>query len=368
MFEEYNLSIIPLTPIHVGTGDAMCPGEYFVFGSSPNVVYVCDLASVPDEELGPWRDLLLRWVTENPLTWPANVATHSGMSQFIKKHASRQCKTTKECFEQITKRWGKGMSELAISTIYRTLHGPVIPGSTMKGALRTALLYERFTKPSKPIKRNDSRDAMRWERQILFPGSSGEIKDDFMSALKVSDSQAVKVTTWVVQPKHIGMAKEAQEMQDYMECLPPAKLDNPYRIRLTVSIATRVLQLRGKPHAITMDEIMEACRLFYGKVLEEEITYWSHANTQYHKNALKKCEEIKEIAQKHNAGALIRLGRGCGMNSLSVNIAKPRSKFRSLRTDPEYRYDPRTRVLLGGMPPGWALLNVEATKTNASRH
>ncbi|MGC8862248.1 MAG: hypothetical protein ACP5R5_05655 [Armatimonadota bacterium] len=31
LFEEYTMRITPLTPIHVGSGEQIMPGEYFIF-------------------------------------------------------------------------------------------------------------------------------------------------------------------------------------------------------------------------------------------------------------------------------------------------------------------------------------------------
>lgn len=47
------------------------------------------------------------------------------------------------------------------------------------------------------------------------------------------------------------------------------------------------------------------------------------------------------------------------MNAVGLNLARPLGKHPPGRKDPQFYYDAKTRVLINGIPPGWALFTLE---------
>ncbi|MDI6828562.1 MAG: hypothetical protein QME62_08780, partial [Armatimonadota bacterium] len=102
MIKQYTLSLVPLTPIHVGTGEVINPGDYFIFpreedDKKAKTIYVCDLARIPAEELEPYRKKLLSWIQGNPTTWVSNVWMERGLVDLIKTHTKYKCKISENC-------------------------------------------------------------------------------------------------------------------------------------------------------------------------------------------------------------------------------------------------------------------------------
>jgi CRISPR-associated protein Csm5 len=367
---EYTFELTPRAPIHVGTGEVVTPGEYFIFqedaSKERNVgyLYVCDLGTIPDKELGDFRDKIVQWIGENPFTWLLNVSKSRELEKVIKSRAKYRCALQGATYEKIKERWGKGSSELAIATVQRTLTGPYIPGSSIKGAIRTALVYSKLSPPIsfEEIRGRENEEkflkkSLEWERKVLDPSSDGKISDDLLSALKVSDTNSVSCITAVVLPKHVGMGKSPQEMQDYRECLLPPNPKKPYQLTFELRIDDDLLRQRSKQGKLSLEDIRQACRRFYTDVLTAEIAYWEDGNTEEDRKALEFCKEMQQEIESDKEIIPIRLGWGCGMNSVSVNIAKTESRQERQHKDIwRYRYYPQTRVLLAGKPPGWALL------------
>lgn len=365
MPKAYHAELTPLTHIHVGTGDSISPGEYFLLPQNPEEkmpsLCVCNLGTIPEEKLGGYRQEILKWIDANPITWVSNVTNSARLMEVIKSHSSYTCKISPAAYKNIKARWGKPNSELAIATTHRTIEGPIIPGSSIKGAIRTALIYARLGKsPAINIDINDERWLGKWERKVLDRDSSGSIDEDLLSALRVSDTQPSRYPTYVLLPKHIGMADTSQELQDYRECIPRANLEKPYWLKLSLRIADDLLEKREKkPDLLSLDGILEACRKFYSDVLEAEIAHWEKEDTPEKKNALEVCLNIKKMAEKHPNAALLRLGWGCGKNSVGINIAKPHDSHPAGRVNERFRHYPKTRVLIADCPPGWMLLRIE---------
>ncbi len=357
--DSYRMKITPLAPIHVGSGESMCPGEYFVLD---DMICAVNLGNIPSEEMGDLTGKLLGWIDENPVTWVSNVNQSDALKALIRKHTLFRCKSTKSVLDGINARWGLGVSGLEIALLNRTLASAIIPGSSIKGAVRTALLWQAVDGQMHPVPA--ASDASTWERRTMpnrREGPFGGIADDPLRNLKISDAVTGSIGTWVLQPSHVGMSDEAkaQELQDYRECFPAGNRENPYAIRGTLAIETGMLKRRGMEGLISRDAILDACADFYGEVLEQEILFWQKNTDTRSQECAKWYEAAREYAEKHDEGALIRLGWGCGMNTVGLNLAKPYGKHPPKGKNPNFYYDAKTRVLIGRRPPGWALFTLE---------
>lgn len=358
MLETYKMTIIPLAPIHVGTGECMSPGEYFVFD---DMIYAVNLGAIPYEEMGELRESLIKWIDGNPITWVLNVNNSEKLKNLICKHAQFKCKTTSNVLKAINARWGTAQSQLEISLIHRTMKSAMIPGSSIKGAIRTALLWDRIGGDLKSIP--GDREVDKWERRQLAPNSGPDvekIENDLLCALKITDATANCNTTFVLQPTHIGMSDStsAEQLQDYRECLAKANLERPYTISGTLTIDTSRLEFKNMVGLLSQDGILKSCRSFYNEVMRVEQNYWKDGTQESDKNALRVCSEIEQYASSIADGSLIRLGWGSGMNAVGLNLAKPDGNHPPRAINPQYFYKSKTRVLIAGFPPGWGLLRL----------
>jgi len=137
-FEVFKLKLIPLTPVHVSDGNPLPPYEYVV--SDGELLVIDPLALF--EALPEAQEAFINAVEAGP--FHAREALAELAERYdLKPAVSWRAPVTKsfEAYVQaaIKKRRGK----LELHTFPRSLKGPYLPGSSLKGAIRTAFIFER---------------------------------------------------------------------------------------------------------------------------------------------------------------------------------------------------------------------------------
>lgn len=360
--ENYRMKITPLTPLHIGSGDEMNPGDYFILNddSGRPMLYAMDVGRLSGRLTPQGRAWLSQLIETNPIGWVADILDRQPIVQLIRQSFAFRADMTDRVAGNIAARWGKRDSMLSIQLLQRSVIGPIVPGSSIKGALRTAMLWSRIANPLEPLENPSDRNVSEWERWELA-APSPQMQDDPLRHLKVTDSDPVEEATWVYDTIFDGMRSDTgqeAELQDYRECFPDTLETAAYSISARLSIAS------GHPHylkhgtGITARGIVESCRSFYTEALKAEIAHWDRKTDGYD-DVLAVCNEILHRAEQSPESGLIRLGWGSGLHSVSMNMAKPDGYHPPRRIDPRFRKDPVTRRLLDGVPPGWALFTLE---------
>ncbi len=342
----YRMKILPLTAMHIGTGEVVNPGEYFVFGQT---AYFVDLGAI--NWTPKFRDRLLLMM--NTPCWVKEIQQVNGFQQIIEKHARFAVELGDDATD-ITEKWGQGTTALAVALLPRAITGPYIPGSSIKGALRTALIAQAFNSANPPPINNE-RKIPDWERMTMGgtevfdrSGHSRDypIESDPLRNLRVSDATAgTTIHTEIHRVAREGMKTggDAADLQDYRECFPGAFfIEQQYDITGSLTIG----MFPGKPAnpLLTREVILASCNHFYLRALKADYHYWQ---AKGHEIA-ELCEDIRKDAEEHaDQSALIRLGWGSGREAMSLN---------QLRPEP---LPTKTRALVGGYTAGWALLSLE---------
>ena len=337
----YRLRIQPLTSLHIGTGEVVNPGEYFVFD---NMAYFVDLGAIAAKLTASSRDQLLRKM-DTP-TWVSDLCDTKGFPEIIKRRA-RFSASLGEDTSDITEKWGKGSTALAVALLPRAITGVYLPGSSIKGALRTALLAESFQVDSPPPQ-ND-RDLAGWERMSMgaqMVKGAYPIEVDPLRNLRVSDAiLGSEITTEIHRVSREGMAADGSdaELQDYRECFPGAFfIEKRYDILGSLTIG-KPYHARANP-LLTREALLAACNRFYLNALQADVRYWQARDS----DMAGLCAAIRDEAQEEpEQWALIRLGWGCGRDAMSLNQLRPEPLIT------------KTRALVDGYVAGWALLALD---------
>ena len=189
---RHTLHLTPLSPLHLGTGEDYEPTNYII---ADNALYAFDPAQA---ELDPaQRNKLLgvaksgdiqriqQYFADNPD--PFRAAAHS-ISSVSPALASEYHKS----LGKVVQREQRGNLVFNRLNIERTAtnphnHTPLIPGSALKGCLRTALMEMRSEKQppatfhlSNPLK--EKREQLRYEEDLL-----GSFATDLLRLLKPAD-------------------------------------------------------------------------------------------------------------------------------------------------------------------------------------
>jgi CRISPR-associated protein Csm5 len=344
----YRMRIESLTALHVGTGEVVNPGEYFVFD---DVAYFVDLGAIAARLKPEYRRKFPQQDTEM-LTWIREARKDDDLKRIIQLAARFRARLGEDASD-INDKWGSGSTALAVSLLPRALSGPYLPGSSIKGALRTALIAASFPAGCNPP--DKSRALAEWERKTLgarevidrYGKNHGyAIEADPLRDLRVSDAaSSTDIATEIHRVSREGMKPggDAADLQDYRECFPGSFfLGQRYHLQGSVTIVAPY-HAPANPR-IARAALLQACHDFYLRALEADIAYWRARDG----DMAELCEAIKLDAEENpTEWALIRLGWGCGRDAMSLNQCRPEPLLS------------KTRALVGDAVAGWALISLE---------
>lgn len=183
MHTVYQLTIRTLSPLHIGTGNKLL--RDFDFVTHRGKTWVID-ASVLAEMLYE-HDLseferMVNGARAADLIRPDEFKADSPLFRYVMYGEPRSRARGSQIQEQIKDPWDR----------------PYIPGSSLKGALRTALAFVGVQQRQIPINaaefKRDSRYAAQPLEKKVLSGPKGTPNDDLLRAIQVSDSTPAEKT------------------------------------------------------------------------------------------------------------------------------------------------------------------------------
>jgi CRISPR-associated protein Csm5 len=332
---QWLFSLKPLTPLHIGSGDTIEPYEYAVLG---NRLHHFDT-----------YELLLRLPPKLQDEFLSLVSSHVGKLQrllhreaaFIKQDSLSQFNVplTLEAQWLYQQQLDNPQARLTIYPFIRTSGKPFIPGSSLKGAIRTALLYHKARKPI------ETRSAKQLEQEAF---AYERITDDPFKTLKISDSQPSTDCTeisalWV----HTRRQKSWQKSIPMFREITLSQFTHSSAPTFThsVKLTEEISQYQPKFRRLTMEEVITSCRSFYGLHASKERNYLENL-PQTGELYAKLNELFSELP--HNSFP-IRFGWGSGFDAVTVNYAAREPRTTRSR-----------RLVENGIPLGWAAVEVKA--------
>ncbi len=345
----------PLTPIHIGTGDRLSPDSYAVDLQTKELVCL-DLPRILAQLTPPQRTELERAIdggrlrdTQNILkrTWStAQPSARPALERFRVKLGPISFSHLKD-IESFPERTGD------ISALPRNpFSGNVtLPGSSLKGALRTALLSFRASPPPDYTALPDLdkiSDSTELEQTVLQYRTS-TLENDPFRLLHVSDAEWPKSAVQIDMPDFRKLARGETKIQSHVERLLSRADESPERTE--VHICIRPPERSSSREPLVWDQVIAACHKFYINRLNEE---YKHFPFLQNAGAL----WMRDLQNDLNAGAvLIRLGRFCHFDSMSLDNLRRKPS----RTGATGQQIGSTRTVCqikpeSPVPFGWALL------------
>jgi CRISPR-associated protein Csm5 len=223
-FERHRLKLTAITPIHIGSGEVFDPTEYTIDG---NHLYLFDtlqfVSKLPHSE----RQKLLQ-ISHNALQ----------LQRFFKKHrkiaieaSHTTISTVPSIAEEFEKKLGNivhneggrdknVLNRLEIQAHIRTANQLYIPGSSIKGALKSAFFQYYLNKESDPeVAREKSHKGEYRFKDNWF----GKFERDKFSKLKVGDASSNQLSSkvyWVVN-KQRHKDDDKTSLAQRLECIVP---------------------------------------------------------------------------------------------------------------------------------------------------
>jgi CRISPR-associated RAMP protein, Csm5 family len=263
-----------------------------------------------------------------------------------------------------------------VEEFIKTLEGPYIPGSELKGSIRHLIACAWFMdKPDLVIEKvkqllnsgraKDQREQNNvegeLERSVFYPKGERDAKFDVLKVLSVPDSQPLPYQSLRVEvPKLIGSNRTL---------FPCEALKEGVEFEMEINInknAYRGLETQRKLPEIGKhfsDEnafwnfLVDCSRKFYSKLLDEEIEFFQNRQP----NAEEHLEKLKN--HLNTGGVLLRLGKHEGILSTTLLlIVKNENKelfdkfFKATQNIAREQTNKTRRVNSQGLTFGWLLL------------
>ena len=310
---RYSLHFI--TPLHVGSGLRLSKMDYVVRGNRVIIIDLQRLASFPKvdpEELSDAMDMrnfdIGSYMRDKGID-PAQVASYSIACS-------------------------KSPQGEIISCLKDGLVNPYVPGSSLKGALRTAILWERIKNDSSlmneakdkiesAIERAGPRSSAAWAAQPLEriflgrdPVKGNHPNYDHLRALKVSDTDIIpkeQLQCFDAAVRNLRGGRLETKMTLCAEAFQPG---TETQISLDIDPFLIRDDIRSKLNLQVEDlkDLEKITRSYYSDYIKSEIDFFSEYDEPVPCDFYKKLQSLNE----RKGGMLLRAGWGSGWHGMTV--------------------------------------------------
>ncbi len=362
MTEEQRFFIRILAPVHIGCDEVYEPTG-FVIDEEQGVLHAFDPLDFVRSLSGPERQQL------SNICKKGTVESILELYKFMRRkrfegHPVAVCRGFVEHYRQtlsmsISDR-RKIQQELNRFSIARTAFSPTterpfIPGSSVKGALRTAYLNGRQTVKKLPPAKN----AAQLEKDLL---DGGAFETDPFRLLKVSDFHPVgpcrtKIIYAVNEKKRKDAKSKTRGLPLILEVIEPGAVFVG-TIQVLSPLSSSIIKT-----PLTEPAVLESAASFYGKEKRREDEELMAAG-------------LPHLRREHmEEGVPLRIGRHCGAESLTIDgqrrirIMQGRDKQATVSTRGATTFwlaaeEPRNYQKTTLQPFGWTLLSKPAPEVN----
>lgn len=336
--KNYRIKITPLTGLHIGSGFEITPIEYKLgtdnagnrklLKFSHNKI-ISSLDKVKKLEL-------LKLIDESS----SNINALKKVIEFLHDNVKEEdidysIRVDRSFAEIYDTKFMDINNQLIVNQTYRSLknYKPVIPGSSIKGSIRTAILNYLIEKLHLSFPNDKKYHANYLEMEILKFNSP---KNDPLRTLIVKDCEISGNSTSFVTKLEIYKRKQNRIQKQHMfyEIITGELLGGDASGVTFIKIDDALLNVSRngsyffKERNLSVPLIIEACNFFYKKILEYEEEKFYKSITDISRGFYRLKEKIKnEISVSKNI-CLLRLGRFSQIESITFpkDLRNPRTK------------------------------------------
>lgn len=310
--QKYKISLMFLSPLHIGNGEQIEPFDYVIMDgkmyrfSLENIIKKFDQSNLDDFYSSINDDNILH------------------LRELVIKHFDPIEDTLYDVYVEpkVEENYKNSINEinnqLLISTFIRDplSHAPYIPGSSLKGCIRTAVLnYLKYKNEIVISDEDKSEKKANFETKILNNSSP---TDDPFKNLKVPDifidNRYIKVY-WVKNVLIENSRFKENSIKNFAECtyfeLSNRTLHSNQELIIDCYIKNSM--------EINKKLIVDSCNYFYQNNLIEEINYFQNATDS--ENIIENLNNIKLLFEKYKTkdSFLLRVGRFSGKISKCIS-------------------------------------------------
>lgn len=354
----------PLTPVHIGSGETMDPMSYIIREEEKGVfLYTIDLESWVEDQTNP-QDLAEFFQDRTLPEIRGHLA--SNVDPEVYGLASAQV-LSRDVFEKyrMNLQDSQSANQLLIDDPIRNpFNGALLfPGSSVKGAIRTAIIdYLDQTLGLNLKKKKPGKEMDQTLNSVFGPPN----KPNTFQDLKVGDFEANMDEARVFTAREVRRNQRDTAATPKNDCLATPSLCTEQYIPRFYSTLTlgRVfdedhpsairVKYQGKTYQWDLSQLLHQCTLFY------QSRYWNEKEKFYKKEHLKDTDRALEpVDQVLNNLApdemLLRLGHYSHVECVTVTDNRPKGK-KDRKNRPVFG---TTRTLAHGLYPfGWVKIRL----------
>lgn len=353
--ETYKIKAEILTPVHIGDGTELEPLEYVIKDKFYKVNLEEWLSTLSGEKAGEFQRLTGRDY--------AKITILTSLRRFVRdnididKYTEWSVDVSDAVKRRYEERFDAPENQLPMSPFIRTANKPYLPGSSIKGAIRTG--YLNFLKRgTQALSEKRKADLVEGELlKAIVHGREGKpprfaIDKDPFRAIKVKDVSLPNNSTFfteVINHNKKDNRINPTSIQILSEVTYGSLIGKPVTVELEISIDKKVLShqdsgINSMHKGVTIEAFLKACNNFYKDAMKEE-------RDKFLKNAIGG-EEIdkayQQILDNTKDWYLFRLGWGSGLISMTIS--------EDLRT--EKKYGKSKHLINGKFPMGFVRLSL----------
>lgn len=346
--KKYRLKGTILSPLHIGTGSQTEPFDYVIRNGRLCRISLEDFLYQLSEEK---REIFEDIVTSGNLN---RIRKYIIEEINLEKYLAYSVEVTEEIERLYLTKIADIQNQLLIDPFIRTggENKPYIPGSSIKGAIRTALI-SHIAQHSNLSQPKGYREELEFESRLL--GYTGRGKNDPFRGIKVTDGILPPESTIVSQIRNVTKDRsgnlQSSNIQLICEVTHSKVSGRLIEFESNLTIDSNLFSTSYLSRAFTIQEVREACNSFYkDKLRMEHEKFYGTSSISDVSSSL-----LNENIEKDSF--LIRLGRFSGVESVTIdNYRNPKPPGRKgiwgkSRNLVEMKY-----------PLGWTKIRLEKTK------
>lgn len=388
--DNFKCKLIPLSPIHIGSGNEIEPYDYVIKDS---VFYRINSMDIFEKLSEKEQEIFTSKIEEGILEFRTYIKDiYKEEYGYIYKSSVDKNFESRYTQKLSGAKLRNDNAELIIKEFMGGLRGKYIAGSSLKGSVRGAYVYnnvgifnyplKRETRGTFPIRYDDFSDKKGKFKDKDFTHEAFNMKaltpfTDPFKRLTITDSLEYNNVTKIVDCIRMSRDKTSNTLKrgssETLEVLKSKYVDDEENI-LEFNMSIRFMEKEGgvkllnnyydgsdykkRPlieNILTFDEggLLDALNEKFEKIIEEEKWFYTdRINNMYIQNFYKELEKELEQCKEEGNSALIRIGKGCGFATFTHFLKSNNAKDKSLHS--------ASRVLSEGKyPMGWAKIIVE---------
>lgn len=355
-YETYKIKADMLTPIHIGDGSQLEPLEYVIKDRFYKVNLEDWLSTLSSEKYDEFKKLTGREYAQK--------STLTQLRKFVRDNIDidRFTEWSTDVSEAVKKRYNERFdapeNQLPMSPFIRTANRPYLPGSSIKGAMRTA--YLSFLKSQHGnLRERKSADLVEGELlKAITPGKEGKpprfaIDKDPFRVVKIKDAFLPDGATLFAEITNYNK-KENRLNPTNIQILSEVTYGELMGKSISMGIELSIMKSaflhpgsgidRIHGDKLSLANLLKTCDSFYKDALKEERDKFL--------NGLSGADHIRNIYEKIlgsvKNGYLFRIGFGSGLISMTIS--------EDLRT--EKNYGKSKHLVEGKFPMGFVRLKL----------